>query len=158
LQLLGRVAGLIGEYRRRSSCAPLTNTPSHLEHLAKIDFCGLGMSHPKHHRFLINDGASDGVLLYANEECVGYAYVAGGHIGPLAVRRKTALGVVFGTALNLAASSTASRVSAFTPSPCEAALSAAIEDGMRVTVPMVLMSSSDFGNWFQYLPRNPGFM
>jgi len=136
----------------------LKNTPSHLEHLAKIDICALGVSRAKHHRFLINDGASGGILLYADDECVGYAYVADGHIGPLAVRRKTALGAAFRTALNLAAGSTASQVSAFIPSPCEAALSAAIEHEMRVTVPMVLMSSNDFGNWTQYLPRNPGFM
>jgi hypothetical protein len=29
---------------------------------------------------------------------------------------------------------------------------------MRVTNPMVLMANRDFGNWAQYLPRNPGFM
>jgi hypothetical protein len=26
------------------------------------------------------------------------------------------------------------------------------------TIPMVLMSTNDFGNWTRYLPRNPGFM
>jgi GNAT superfamily N-acetyltransferase len=139
-------------------CAPLANTPSHLDHLATIDACALGVSRAKHHSFLINDGTSRGVLLYAADECVGYAYVADGHIGPLAVTRKTALGAAFRTALNLAAGGTSPQVSAFIPSPCEAALSAAIEHRMRVTVPMVLMSSSDFGNWTQYLPRNPGFM
>jgi hypothetical protein len=29
---------------------------------------------------------------------------------------------------------------------------------MRITFPMVLVSTHDFGNWAQYLPRNPGFM
>jgi hypothetical protein len=29
---------------------------------------------------------------------------------------------------------------------------------MRIASPMVLMATSDFGNWAQYLPRNPGFM
>jgi hypothetical protein len=37
-------------------------------------------------------------------------------------------------------------------------LRAAIELKMRITFPMVLMSSTDFGNWCQYLPRNAGFM
>ena len=32
------------------------------------------------------------------------------------------------------------------------------EGGMRITVPMVLMSTRDFGDWTGYLPRNPGFM
>jgi hypothetical protein len=76
----------------------------------------------------------------------------------LCIAQNWAARVGSGSNWNLAAGSTASQVSAFIPSPCEAALSAAIEHGMRVTVPMVLMSSSDFGNWTQYLPRNPGFM
>jgi ribosomal protein S18 acetylase RimI-like enzyme len=139
-------------------CEPLENTPSHLDRLAKIDACALGVSRAKHHRFLLQDGASRGAMLYAHDECVGYAYVAEGHIGPLAVTRKTVLDAALRTALKLAAGGGAPQVSAFIPSPCEATLSAAIEYGMRVTVPMVLMSTRDFGNWTQYLPRNPGFM
>jgi hypothetical protein len=41
-------------------------------------------------------------------------------------------------------------------SPCEAALSTAIDHGMRVAIPMVLMSTNDFGNWTLYLPRTCG--
>jgi hypothetical protein len=37
-------------------------------------------------------------------------------------------------------------------------LSTAVEHGMRITFPMLLMSTRDFGDWAQYLPRNPGFM
>jgi GNAT superfamily N-acetyltransferase len=139
-------------------CEPLENTPAHFNHLSKIDACALGVSRAKHHRFLLSDGASQGFILFADDECVGYAYVAEGHIGPLAVTRKTVLGAAFRMALKRAAGGSAAQVSAFIPSPCEAMLSAAIEHGMRITVPMVLMSSSDFGNWAQYLPRNPGFM
>jgi hypothetical protein len=40
----------------------------------------------------------------------------------------------------------------------EPALATAVRHGMRITFPMVLMSTRDFGNWAQYLPRNPGFM
>jgi len=29
---------------------------------------------------------------------------------------------------------------------------------MRITVPMLLMASPGYGDWTQYLPRNPGFM
>jgi ribosomal protein S18 acetylase RimI-like enzyme len=139
-------------------CTPLTNAPSHFGHLATIDACTLGVSREKHHRFLLNDGTSRGVMLYADHECVGYAYIAEGNIGPLAVTRKNLLPSAFRTALKLAASGSAPQVSAFIPGPCEAALSVAIERGMRIKVPMVLMSSSDFGNWAQYLPRNAGFM
>jgi GNAT superfamily N-acetyltransferase len=137
---------------------PLENTPSHLDRLAKIDACALGVSRTKHHHFLLNDGASRGVMLYADDECVGYAYVAEGHIGPLAVTRRNALGAAFRTALKLAAGGASPQVSMFIPGSCEAALRAAIELKMRITFPMVLMSSTDFGNWRQYLPRNAGFM
>jgi ribosomal protein S18 acetylase RimI-like enzyme len=139
-------------------CAPLENTACHLRSLAEIDARALGISRAKHHGFLIEDGATRGVMLYAGDDCVGYAYVADGHIGPLAVTQPTALRVAFRTALNLAAQSGAPHVSAFLPGPCDGALSIAVEHGMRITMPMVLMSTHDFGNWTQYLPRNPGFM
>jgi hypothetical protein len=68
------------------------------------------------------------------------------------------LGTAFATALNLAAESGAAKVSAFLPGLCETALSIAIEHGMRITLPMVLMSTGNLGDWTLYLPRNPGFM
>jgi len=139
-------------------CAPLKNTASHLHHLAEIDALVLGVSRAKHHGFLIDDVATRGVLLYAGGDCVGYAYVADGHIGPLAVTQKAALGAAFKTALNLAAECASPQVSVFLPGPCDAALSVAVDYGMRITIPMVLMSTHDFGSWTQYLPRNPGFM
>ena len=84
--------------------------------------------------------------------------IADGHIGPLAVTQRTALGAAFRTALKLAAESDSPQVSEFLPGSCEAALSTAVEYGMRITIPMVLMSTHDFGDWARYLPRNPGFM
>ena len=139
-------------------CIPIENTTSHLQHLAEIDTQALGISRAKHHSFLFNDGATRGVLLHDGDDCVGYAYVADGHIGPLAVTQQSALGAAFTTALNLAAESDASHVTAFLPGPCDAVLSIAVELGMRITSPTMLMSTRDFGHWTQYLPRNPGFM
>jgi len=49
-------------------------------------------------------------------------------------------------------------VSAFLPGTSAPALRQAVEHGMRITLPMVLMSTGDFGDWTRYLPRNPGFM
>jgi hypothetical protein len=37
-------------------------------------------------------------------------------------------------------------------------LGVAVGHGMRITFPMVLVSTRDFGDWTRYLPRNPGFM
>ena len=140
-------------------CVPLEHTVLHLQILGRIDAHALGISREKHHRYLINDKAMRGVLLYAGDDCVGYAYVnAEGHIGPLAVIHPNASGDAFGTALNLAAQSGSSHVSAFIPGVSESTLGSAVAHGMRVTFPMVLMSTRAFGDWTQYLPRNPGFM
>lgn len=138
-------------------CVPIENTSSHFNRLAEIDARALGVSREKHHRYLIRDRATSGVLMYSGDDCVGYAYVADGHIGPLAVTQRPAAGAAFRTALALAAESGSSQVSAFLPGTNDA-LPIAIEHGMRITLPMVLMSDNDLGDWSLYLPRNPGFM
>jgi GNAT superfamily N-acetyltransferase len=151
--LMGRLQG--AQFR----CAPLENTASQLRSLDQIDARALGVSREKHHRYLINDTTTKGVILYSGDDCVGYAYVASdGHIGPLAVTQHTALATAFRTALNLAAESGSPQVSAFLPGTSDATLRVAVEHGMRIDCPMVLMSEHDFGDWTLYLPRNPGFM
>ena len=139
-------------------CVKLEETSPHLRHLAGIDTQTLGVSREKHHRYLINDPSTEGVLLYQGDDSVGYAYIAEGHIGPMAVKHSDHMATAFRTALAIAADRSTPQVTAFVSGPCEAALKAAVEAGMRITLPMVLMSSRDFGNWAQYLPRNPGFM
>jgi GNAT superfamily N-acetyltransferase len=151
--LIGRLQG--GQLRG----IPLRETASHLRDLALIDDRSLGVSREKHHRYLMGDAATKGFLLHAGSECVGYAYVsAGGHIGPLAVTRPDMLDAAFRTALSLAAEVGAPQVSAFLPATRDDSLDTAVEHGMRITLPMVLMSTRDLGDWPQYVPRNPGFM
>ena len=90
---------------------------------------------------------------------MGYAYISSsGHIGPLAVVQPEAMGTAFRTALSISADGGASNVSAFLPGTSEAALTLAMECGMRITFPMMVMSARPFGDWSLYLPRNPGFM
>jgi GNAT superfamily N-acetyltransferase len=138
--------------------APIEPTASHLKILAQLDVSTLGVSREKHHRYLLNDSTMKGVLLHDGGGCMGYAYVsATGHIGPLAVAQTREMGAAFKTALDLAAASGAPQVSAFLPGVSEA-LRVAVEHGMRITFPMVLVSTRDFGDWTRYLPRNPGFM
>ena len=60
-------------------------------------------------------------------------------------------------ALAVAAAGDSRQVSAFVPGPGDA-LAIAAGLGMRFTLPMVLMSDRDFGDWACYVPRNPGFM
>jgi ribosomal protein S18 acetylase RimI-like enzyme len=151
--LIGRLQG--AQFRH----APLEQTASHLHSLGQIDAQVLGVSREKHHRYLINDSATRSVILYAGDDCIGYVYVgSNGHIGPLAVAKPDAMGTAFTTALNLAAESGASQVSAFLPGTSEVTLSIAVEHGIRITFPMVLMSTRNFGDWTRYLPRNAGFM
>ena len=140
-------------------CVALEDKASHRDSLAEIDAQALGVSREKHHRYLSNDKATKGFMLYADGTCVGYAYVStDGHIGPLAVTRKDALGPAFETALKIAADSDCAQISAFLPGTCDDALCLAIARGMRIGFPMVLMANQDFGDWTRYLPRNPGFM
>jgi hypothetical protein len=129
-----------------------------LASLAQIDISALGVSREKHHAYLLADSATKGVMLYDGNACIGYAYVADGHIGPLAVVRPDIMGAAFRTALSFAAAGGSPQVSAFLPGASDAALSIAVEHGMRITLPMLLMSSRAFGDWTRYLPRNPGFM
>ena len=76
---------------------------SNLSYLAEIDARALGVSREKHHRYLINEKATKGVLFYDGTTCVGYAYIADGHIGPLAVARPDAMRAAFKTTLAMVA-------------------------------------------------------
>jgi GNAT superfamily N-acetyltransferase len=138
---------------------PLESSPPHLSALEAIDQSALGLSRRKHHMYLLGEGATKGFLLQKGGDPVGYVYVnAGGHIGPFAVSNSGMAAPAFLSALNLAAQANAPQVSAFIPGPAEEPLKLAIQHGMQITLPMVLMSSRPFGDWSRYLPCNPGFM
>jgi GNAT superfamily N-acetyltransferase len=143
----------------RMRCVRIENTAAHFAALAAIDLSALAASREKHHRYLIGDAATQGFLLFEGSDCLGYAYVnRAGHIGPFAVTKPEAVGPAFVTAMHMAVEGGAPQVSAFIPGASETALTMAIGHRMRMTFPMVLMSSSPFGDWSRYLPRNPGFM
>jgi GNAT superfamily N-acetyltransferase len=137
----------------------IADTPTHSKLLEQIDRSTLGFSRAKHHRFLRSDGTVRGFLLYRGEDCIGYAYLSSsGHIGPLAVLQRDDMGDAFTSAIDLAAESGVSHISAMLPGVSEASLKVAIAAGMRITLPMVLMSAQEFGDWQRYLPRNAGFL
>ncbi|WP_456746315.1 GNAT family N-acetyltransferase [Bradyrhizobium sp. USDA 4354] len=131
---------------------------SGFDELASVDASALGISREKHHRYLLNDSTTSGFTIHAGSECVGYVYISDGHIGPLAVRRTDLMGSALAAALSFAAQSDFPTISAFVSGASEPALKVAIENGMRLTFPMLLMSNRQFGDWGSYLPRNPGFM
>jgi ribosomal protein S18 acetylase RimI-like enzyme len=137
----------------------IDDAPETMQRLAAIDSRAVGASREKHHRYLRDDPATTGVLFCAGSECVGYGYIgSNGHIGPLAVTRPDILREAFATALTLAADRSPQKISAFLPGTCDSVLSLAVERGMRITFPMLLMASPGYGDWTHYLPRNPGFM
>lgn len=137
----------------------IDDTAAHMKKLAEIDTCAVGVAREKHHRYLLNDSATTGVMLHAGSECIGYAYIgSNGHIGPLAVTRAEVLGDAFTTALKIAVDRSTEKISAFLPGTCDTVLSLAVNHGMRITFPMLLMASPGYGDWTQYLPCNPGFM
>jgi GNAT superfamily N-acetyltransferase len=143
----------------RFDCSPLEEDAASLRRMSLADERVLGVSREKHHRYLNSDSRTKGFDLYDGNDWVGYAYIdVAGNIGPLAVIQPDAVATAFRTALHLAANIGSPQISAFLPGASEAALNTAIEHGMQITFPMLLMSSRVFGNWGQYLPRNPGFM
>jgi ribosomal protein S18 acetylase RimI-like enzyme len=130
-----------------------------MKKLAQLDLNTLGISREKHHRFLQGQDAIRGVLFHSGRDCVGYAYIsANGPIGPLSIARQDMMAPALRTALALAAETGAPQLSAFVPGAATDAIGAAVALGMRITLPMVLVSARDFGDWTRYLPRNPGFM
>ncbi len=138
---------------------PIDGAAATMQKLAEIDARAIGVGREKHHRYLLNDPTTTGVLLCDGGECVGYSYIgSNGHIGPLAVREVNVLGDAFTAALKMAADGSSEKVSAFLPGTCESALGLAVNHGMRITFPMLLMASTGYGTWTRYLPRNPGFM
>jgi GNAT superfamily N-acetyltransferase len=137
---------------------PIRATAADREMLRQLDVATLGVSREKHHRYLLGDPRMEGVFLEDKGERVGYAYVAAtGHIGPLAVMQAHAMPGAFRAALALAVAGHAKQISVFVPGASDA-LAIAASQGMRFALPMVLMSTRDYGDWTRYLPRNPGFM
>jgi len=140
-------------------CVRAEASASDIAALAAVDISALGVSREKHHRHLLGDAAMTGLLLHQGDDCIGYAYVAStGHVGPLAVTTRGAMGPALRAALKIAADGRSDRVSAFLPGNSEASLGVSAEHGMRISFPMVLVSDREFGDWQRYLPRNPGFM
>ncbi|NUT15831.1 MAG: GNAT family N-acetyltransferase [Cupriavidus sp.] len=137
---------------------PIQSTAADLEMLRQLDVATLGVSREKHHRYLLRDPRMKGVFLEDGGERVGYAYIAAtGHIGPLAVMHAHAMPEAFRAALAMAVAGNAKKISVFVPGMSEA-LAIAASHSMRFALPMVLMSTRDYGDWTRYLPRNPGFM
>lgn len=110
-------------------------------------------------RWLREDPAMTGHVFLRGDACIGYAWIAAsGHVGSLAAASARDMREVFAAALALAARGSSRRVSALVPGCSDEAFALAVQSGLRITLPMVLASNRDFGDWRRYLPRNPLFM
>jgi GNAT superfamily N-acetyltransferase len=137
---------------------PIASWPEPWEWMAEIDEVLLGLRRDLHHRFLLG-GAERGVRIERAGRVVGYAYIsAQGHVGPLAIAPDADAKAVVTTALRCALESGASRVSMMVPGRADVIMQAVLALGFRIEVPLVLMAARPFGNWRNYLPRDPGFL
>lgn len=98
-----------------------------------------------------------GFLLHSGDECTCYLYVNPRTYRPLAVTRADIMGPAFSSAETRSRTGLRAGDSVHSRTN-DAALKIAVDHGMRITFPMLMMSSADFGDWRCYLPRNPGFM
>jgi GNAT superfamily N-acetyltransferase len=138
---------------------PVAPWPAPRKWMAEIDEALLGFRRDLLHKFLLGGIAARAVRIERAGGTVGYAYVSTyGHVGPLAIAPEADAQAVVRAALRCALESRPSRVSMFVPGRAEVVMQTVLALGFRIEVPLVLIASRPFGNWCNYLPRDPGFM
>jgi GNAT superfamily N-acetyltransferase len=129
------------------------------EWIGRIDQDLLGFRRDLHHQFLLGGFAVRAVRIEHASRIAGYAYIsAGGHVGPLTIAPDADPKAVVITALRCALEGGARRISMLIPGRADVVMQTALALGFRIEVPLVLMAWRPFGNWSNYLPRDPGFM
>jgi GNAT superfamily N-acetyltransferase len=141
------------------SAEPLQLRDAASDWLVAIDQVAFGVSRAKHHAYMMTEGGLRGFAFRAGAERVGYAYLSGdGHVGPIAVSNGRHLPDVLSAALVLACQAPGERASAFLPGSSSAVLDRALQSGLRIALPMLLMGDRQMTPWRRYCPRNPGLM
>jgi hypothetical protein len=152
-----RIASAI--LHRSLEVRPLDGSRDEAAALSEIDRRALGFARGEHRSVLAGEPGTRGFGLHKAGRLVGSFYISeGGHIGPVAVASPDHMEVAFSTALAVAAAGQSTNVSCFVPGSNFGALRSAVDHGMRIRFPMLMMSTGDPGGWPRYLPRNPGFM
>jgi GNAT superfamily N-acetyltransferase len=138
---------------------PIASWPKPDEWTGRIDQELLGFRRDLHHKFLLGGFAARAIRIERAGRGAGYAYIsAQGHVGPLAIAPDADAKGVVTTALRCALESGPGRVSMVVPGRADVVMQAVLALGFRIEVPLVLIASRPFGNWYNYLPRDPGFM
>jgi GNAT superfamily N-acetyltransferase len=129
------------------------------EWIGRIDQELLGFRRDLHHQFLLGGVAARAVRIEHSGNAAGYAYIsAGGHVGPLAIAPDADAKAVVTAALRCALEGGAKRLSMLVPGRADVVMQTVLALGFRIEVPLMLMASWPFGNWCNYLPRDPGFI
>jgi hypothetical protein len=133
----------------------LEDTASDLQKLANIDARVLGISREKHHGIYSTTGRREASAFIPQTIALVIPTSAPHRTARRRAARRAWL-CVYDCAGSCGGDWFSTRDGL--PGASEAALRIAVEHGMRITFPMLLMSTRDFGDWTGYLPRNPGFM
>lgn len=144
---------------QRLESQPLDGSEKVVASLSELDRQALGFSRGEHHRLLSCEPGIQVFGLYDAGRLVGYFYIsAGGHIGPLTVASPDLIAPALSAGLAQAIEGSSENVSCFVPGLSAGALRCALDHGLHIRFPMLMMSTADLGSWPCYLPRNPGFM
>jgi ribosomal protein S18 acetylase RimI-like enzyme len=141
----------------RYACSPIA-AGAPVDWLGQIDSDILGFRRDRHHEYLLRTDAT-GFRIEEGGSAVGYAYASPeGHIGPLAVAPGADSAEVVSAATEAALSLQPQQLSLIAPGGADALMAKVIELGFHIVQPLVLMSARSFGDWRNYVPRDPGYM
>lgn len=130
-----------------------------LSQLARVDEDVFGFSRDGLHTYLLGAQGSSCYLFPGDGIANGYAYIwANGRVGPLATTAASRFEALMATALSLSAAAGAEQTFCVVPGVNSQAVSLALECGLRLSFPALLMSSQPFGHWERYVFHSPGFM
>jgi len=136
--------------------APLPQDPPGW--ISALDAQVLGFRRDDHHRFQAQTPSVRGIQIVRSGNPVGYAYIADGHIGPLAISPAADAVQAVTATLHAALADNPAQISLLVPGEAEGVMHTVIGLGFRIEEPMVLLSAKPFGNWGCYLPNNPGYL
>jgi hypothetical protein len=143
----------------RYDTAPIPPWPEPNEWIGQLDRALLGFSRDWHHKYLLGGVAARAIRIERAGALAGYAYIsAEGRVGPLAIAKDADARAVVTTALYCALESKPSRVSMIVPGRADVVIQTASALGFRIEEPLILMAVRPFGDWTNYLPRDPGFL
>ena len=161
LYILRGTSRLISSRLVGSDCSCVAVEPGlqSIDMLSQIDEDALGFRRDKHHAFNVESKAASAFRIQRQGSNIGYAYVSsGGHVGPVALLEVSVSAEAITSVLRHTIEMGAEQVSMIVPGPADRCMAAAVDCGLRIDEPMVLLASHPFGDWRRYLPRNPGYM